>query len=131
MTKTADSQRGVSFRITKGDIRNARRKDPERCAAAIALKRQLGADKVEVHLSRTYVEVAGKRQRFATPIRLKHEIVAIDRGGTFAAGAYVLKPIPPSQTRAGLAKSRRRKKVSAAPIKRRRPIPNVRGHAGR
>jgi hypothetical protein len=125
--KTADGTKKISFHITAADIRRGRRKDPERCAAALALKRQLHADKVEVHISRTYVEVGGRRQRFGTPQALKEEIIAIDRGGAFEPGSYALKPIPKSQTTSALAdRARERKKLKRPAGRKRRLTPNVR-----
>jgi hypothetical protein len=132
MARTSDAARGVKFKITAGDIRRAKSKDPERCAAALALKRQFGAGKVEVHAARTYVEVGGRRRRFATPAALKMETVVLDRGGAFEPGEYVLRPIPQSQkapaTRKRAAAFRQGTKKPKARDPR-RATPNVRRRA--
>lgn len=133
MTKTMDANRKVKFRITRRDIDRAKRKDPFGCAAALALRRRLGADVVEVHATRTYVEIGGRRTRFKTPENLNRETIVLDRQGKFEAGDYVLQPIPPSQTIGALAArnkmkkrgGQKRSKTRAAP----RPTPNVRATA--
>lgn len=131
MTRTTNAKRSLRFDITPRDIKFARRKDPHNCAAARALKRQLGADDVSVHASRVIVEKAGKITKYKTPLSLRVETVALDRGGKFAPGPYELQPIPPSHTPAGLRRYRARKVKAAKPSKprHRRATPNVRPRA--
>lgn len=139
MTKngTIDAKRALAFRITPRDAKNGKPRDAFDCAAAKALKRKLGAKKVEVRRTRTFVEMPdGRKTRFETPTALKMEIVALDRGGTFTPGEYRLKPIPPSQKPAAVRK--RKAQAKAAPKKRgakqqatvkRVLTPNIRGRA--
>lgn len=89
-----DAKRALKITITKADIRRADRKKPNSCAIARACKRQLSAKEVRVHLSRTYVRMNDTNWlRFMTPTPLRSEIVAFDRGGTFAPGDYnLIKP---------------------------------------
>ncbi len=55
------------------------------------------ADEVRVHLSRVYVRTGRKWTRYKAANGLRTEIIAFDRGGSFEAGEYTLKPSPPSQ----------------------------------
>ena len=90
-----DAKKPLQLEITKQDIVRAKPLDPENCAAACALKRQGFAEAV-VMRSVTYVNRGSKESpdwiRFATPISLAREIVALDRGGRVEPGDFILKP---------------------------------------
>lgn len=114
----------VTLHITKSDVEHADPKDPGRCAIARCLRRQ-GAKDVKVHLARTYVRNNdGNWIRYATPLALRYELIAFDRGGRFAPGDYALRPLIPSRRPTGkrlgspeLPPARRKRAVA----KRRRP----------
>jgi hypothetical protein len=79
-------------------------KDPEKCAAAKAACRIPGVILAKVYRTRTYLlKGSGKARfytRYLTPDSLRSEIVAFDRGGTFAPGDYEL-PAPPKSMKIG------------------------------
>ena len=96
-----DAQHEVILHITKADVKGAKPKDPGSCAAARAVRRQLGACNVQVMRSTTYInhgtDIKPKWLRYATPQALTREIVAIDRGGRFEPGDFILKPFNPGR----------------------------------
>ena len=134
MTKTTNASRRVKFKITPRDIARAKRKDPHNCAVALALKRALGADDVEVRASRVFVEKKGRRIRYELPPAVRFEALTLDRGGKFEPGDYEIKPVPPSQTPKAMAETNRKQRLAVRnkprmAIIHRRETPNVRGSA--
>ena len=132
--KTTNANRRVKFKITARDIARGKPKDTHRCAAALALKRVLGADDVDVRVTRTFVEKDGHVTRYETPEKLRFEAKTFDRGGKFEPGDYELKPVAPSQMPQAQSKTNKKnlKKRRAQPrrqIAKRRPTPNVRASA--
>src|SRR6266436_383245 len=73
------------------DIARAKEKDPGGCAAARAIIREGSCKAARVHLDRTYIEHDKVWVRYRTPISLRNEIIAIDRGGEFYPGEHELK----------------------------------------
>jgi hypothetical protein len=96
-SKVVDAKRDCVLHITDHDIQVARAKDPKHCAAAVACKRQFHAAEARVNLGVTMIRRNGTWTRFRTPPSLVREITALDRGGAFAPGEYVMKAPPPSQ----------------------------------
>ena len=93
-----DAIEPLPITITKNDVRSGAKKNANSCAAAQAICRA-GFTEARVHAARTYVRRPdGKWMRYATPLALRAEIVAFDRGGIFEPGDYALHPIQPSQT---------------------------------
>lgn len=95
--KVVNATKPLVLQITQGDCDNGKTKDPGGCAAARALKRQLHVTKARVHLGRVYVERSDSWVRYHTPVSLKAEIIAFDRGGSFEPGEYKLSPMQPSK----------------------------------
>jgi hypothetical protein len=95
-----DAKRSLKIRVTKADIAKAAdsTKEPKRCAVARACYRELHCKEVRVHLSRTYVRTNDSNWvRYFTPVGMRAEIVAFDRGGQFEPGEFILqKPRVPS-----------------------------------
>lgn len=91
-----DADHGYVLEIKKNDILGASKADASNCAAARALKRCLGAE-ARVYLTRTYIKVGKKWQRFITPEAISREITAFDRGAQFEPGEYILNPPAPTQ----------------------------------
>ena len=92
------SKKALKLRITKADCKKGRNKDPGACAAALALVREVsGCSKARVHLGRTYLQIGQKWLKFRTPLALRSEIVAFDRGGVFEPGDYTLMPLSKSE----------------------------------
>src|ERR1700735_2318280 len=92
-----DATKKVQLHITPRDIQLGDVKDPTRCAAARACKRQMGATNAQVRIAVTYVQMGNKFVRYTTPGSLRAEIIAFDRGGSFVPGSYTLMPVRPSQ----------------------------------
>ena len=89
-----DAVKPVILQITQADCERGSKKDPTRCAAALALKRVTGCDEARVHVACTYLRFANKWLRYATPPSLKAEIISFDRGGGFYPGDFRLHPMP-------------------------------------
>jgi len=132
MHKTTNAHRKIRFKIISRDVARGKPKDTHACAAALALKRALGADDVDVRVSRTFVTKNGRVTRYETPDALRFEAKAFDRGGKFEPGDYVIKPVAPSQTTRAVARTKLRREVLGKrkhPFARQRPTPNVRPSA--
>jgi hypothetical protein len=91
-----DADKPVTVHITPEDCARGSKKDPEKCAAALALKRVTSCDESRVHLGCTYLRFGKKWFRYATPPSLKAEIISFDRGGGFYPGDFRLHPMPAS-----------------------------------
>lgn len=91
-----DADKPVTVHISPEDCARGSKKDPEKCAAALALKRVTDCDESRVHLACTYLRFGKKWLRYATPPSLKAEIISFDRGGGFYPGDFRLHPMPAS-----------------------------------
>jgi hypothetical protein len=89
-----DADKPVTIHITETDCERGSKKDPGKCAAALALKRDTACDESRVHLACTYLRFGDKWLRYATPSALKAEIISFDRGGGFYPGDFRLHPMP-------------------------------------
>lgn len=89
-----DADKPVTVHITPEDCARGSKKDPGKCAAALALKRVTACDESRVHLGCTYLRFGNKWLRYATPPSLKAEIISFDRGGGFYPGDFRLPPMP-------------------------------------
>lgn len=93
--KVVDATRKTAIHITKRDTTEGDNKNPSGCAAARAAKRDVpNCISARVHIGRVYIEYRDKWVRYFTPDRLRTEIIAFDRGGSFQPGDYTL--LPPS-----------------------------------
>jgi hypothetical protein len=107
----ADADNPVTIHITRADCERGSKKDPRRCAAALALKRDTACEESRVHLACTYLRFGDKWLRYATPPALKAEIISFDRGGGFYPGEFRLHPMPkalrlrPTNQKTGLRSS--------------------------
>jgi len=90
-----DAANPLMIHIKQCDIIGSKKSDASNCAAARALKREIGSE-ARVFLTRTYIKVGKVWARFITPESISREITAFDRGAAFEPGEYVLKP--PSKT---------------------------------
>jgi hypothetical protein len=110
--RVVDADEPVIVHITESDCERGSKKDPRRCAAALALKRNTACDESRVHVGCTYLRFGDKWLRYATPPALKAEIISFDRGGGFYPGDFRLHPLPkaqrlrPARQRTGPAKGR-------------------------
>ncbi len=110
-----DADTPVTLQITQADCERGSKKDPMKCAAALALKRVTGCDEARVHIACTYLRFANKWLRFATPPSLKAEIISFDRGGGFYPGDFRLHPMPAANR---LKPAKRSPKTKRAPSMR-------------
>lgn len=126
-----NAHRPVRLNITPEDAKKGKRLDPCACAAARAIKRQMGAgdDGVYVHRGVTYVKQGKEWVRFKTSGALRLETIIFDRGGEFAPGEYdiqapplsMISPKEPSKKRSPGIKSR-----NAFATRARRTVPGTR-----
>lgn len=93
-----DATKPITIHITKRDTTEGANKNPSACAAALAAKRLPQCVNARVHIGRVYVETPKKWVRYNTPDALRTEIIAFDRGGTFAPGDYRLQ-VPDKRTK--------------------------------
>lgn len=98
-----DAKRPLPLEITTADITHSNPMDPAGCAAAVAVMRQEGVRAALIHLTKAYIrrDLGGKPkywERYEAPRRLRTEVVAFDRGGSFEPDEFELRPICPSQT---------------------------------
>jgi len=89
-----DADKPIVIHITQTDCERGSKKDPAKCAAALALKRVTGCDESRVHIGCTYLRFGTKWLRYSTPPSLKAEIISFDRGGGFYPGDFRLRPMP-------------------------------------
>jgi hypothetical protein len=133
-----DAKRPITLHITKADIARAADsiQEPARCAAARACYRELGAKEVRIHMYRAYVRTNDHNWvRYYVDGRLRHEIIAFDRGGSFEPGEYKLSKMPPSMQVTGKhqggndysGRARKRKERDARKRKSYHVTANVRG----
>jgi hypothetical protein len=72
--------------ITGPDIKSARPKRPDFCVVALAIKREMRAKEVRVHLGRVYVRTTGAHwTRYITPGSLRAEIISFRPWRTLCA----------------------------------------------
>lgn len=130
--RVVDATKPVTIKITPRDIASGDNKNPSSCAAAKAAKHSIEeCISARVHIGRVYIEQDKKWVRYNTPDSLKQEIIAFDRGGSFAPGEYTLRPISAAETSEGRRRAKapgpsgttgaarsRRKNLLVAKIKR-------------
>lgn len=91
-----DADEDIILNVTKQDILNSKKKDPNNCAAAKAGKREFHRD-VKVFLSRMYVKEGKHWIKYLTPTNAAREITSFDRGSNFEPGEYIFKAATPGQ----------------------------------
>ncbi|WP_291869732.1 hypothetical protein [Bradyrhizobium sp.] len=90
--RVVDATKPIAIHITKRDTTDGDNKNPSSCAAARAVKREIpDCVNARVHIGRVYVETPKQWVRYNTPDALRTEIIAFDRGGSFAPGEYKLQ----------------------------------------
>lgn len=126
-----DADKPVTVHVTPEDCAQGSKKDPERCAMALALKRVTECDESRVHLGCTYLRFGNKWLRYATPPSLKSEIISFDRGGGFYPGDFRLRPMPealrlkPANQKTGLKRSRRAANAAQRKAEKKKSEPRV------
>ena len=108
-----NAAQSLLIHITGPDVKSARPKRPDFCVVALAIKREMRAKEVRVHLGRVYVRTtASSWTRYITPGSLRAEIISFDRGGRFALGVHTLGVVPASKS---TGKTQGAKKKPGAP----------------
>lgn len=126
-----DADEPVTVHITSDDCARGSKKDPERCAVALALKRVTKCDESRVHLGCTYLRFGSRWVRYATPPSLKAEIISFDRGGGFYPGDFRLHPMPaalrlkPANQKPGPKRSRAANAAQSMKTERKKREPRV------
>lgn len=110
--KVIDAKKSLLVTVKPTDVRKSGVQNPTGCAIAQALCRQEEVAEARVHISRTYIRWKGEKiwRRYFTPLNLRTEIVAFDKGADKAfaeALTYELKPlrIPPHGKQQGSTKN--------------------------
>lgn len=85
-----DAKKPLILEVTSDDIAHSNPKDKAGCAAAVAAMRQEGVTKALVHLSKVYIKRNNHYERYEAPKKLRTEVVAFDRGGTFEPDEFQL-----------------------------------------
>ncbi len=131
-----NAKRALKVTVSKKNCDSADRKEPGNCAMAKACRQELHVLEARVHLGRVYVRTAQKPDRwtrYQTTAALRTEIIAFDKGGSFAPGEYTLAALPPkAAARYGKqqgSKQPGRKKNKDSGKRRKTPhvVTNVRG----
>lgn len=113
--RVVDATTKQRIHITKRDTTEGDNKNPSGCAAARAAKRDIpDCINARIHIGRAYIEYKTKWVRYFTPDRLRTEIIAFDRGGSFEPGDYTLLPPGPSETTEARERFRNRVEVRRA-----------------
>lgn len=104
-----DATKPLPIWVDNGDIRAAKRKNPDECAFAQAAKRQvLGSVGATFFRTVGYIEYPRKVVRYKLPPSMEKEVVAFDRASAMAPGKYQLAP-PGGTRRVGANKKYMRK----------------------
>lgn len=122
--KVVDATKKAKIHITQADTVKGANKDPGACVAALAAKREIAnCLSARVHVGRVYVEHKDKWVCYFTPDRLRTEIIAFDRGGSFSPGEYELQPPTASESEEArrLSRSKAQREKDRAAIDPTRP----------
>jgi hypothetical protein len=124
-----DAKRPMKIKITHNDVLRGKTKAPDACAAARAWVRQGNCTEARVHLSRTYIKRGNRYERYLTPLSVRTEIVAFDRGAEFAEGEYRFMPSPTVASRSGSETGRNKPRHQKKRRKAYHVVSGVRPHA--
>ena len=95
-----DATASMIYEVTKDDLTNAKREDPNQCALACAIRRTFGS----VRVRRTVAHILRLDginpcvYRYKLSSGAQKAIATFDNGGEFPEGTYKLFPYCPSQT---------------------------------
>ena len=79
-----NGKRKLVIDISERDVKKGQTRDPACCAAAQCLLRTVpGIIGARVHMTNTYIEYPDRWERLMTPMSLRKEIIAFDRGAAF------------------------------------------------
>jgi len=96
-----DATEPLYIEVVKADVKQNRRRDPERCALAAACTRTLHVE-AKAYLSRLYIRHDDHWLRYMLPEAIRTEVATFDRGGGFSSGTYRIPPLPPRSRSGGV-----------------------------
>lgn len=88
--KVKDATRSIKIEVTRADARSRHIKGHKACAMAQACKRAFRLDGAVVSRTIAYLIKNRVATRYDVPDTVAREVVAFDRGATFAPGQYQL-----------------------------------------
>jgi len=98
--KVTDARAPVQIEVTARDTKTSKKKKHAECALAKACQRTWNLDGAVVTRSMVYLVKDKQALRYLLPQTVTREIVAFDRGASFAPGVYTLtKPWHPLGTK--------------------------------
>src|SRR2546430_6561396 len=90
VVSVTDADENAYLEVTAEDVKHSAKKDHNRCAMAVAAKREFKASGVVIAPTVAYVVKHNKAVRFQLPESVQKEVVSFDRGSGFAEGKYHL-----------------------------------------
>lgn len=105
VTSVTDADENAYLDVTGADVKQSSKKDHNKCAMAVAAKREFKASGVVISASMAYVVKHNKAIRFQLPQSVQKEVVSFDRGSGFDEGKYELKA-PAKSARIGARQER-------------------------
>ena len=96
VTSVSDSKKTIQVEVIEADSKNAKVKNHQACAMAVACKRAMQADGVIVAMTKAYIIFGKKAIRYALPESVSREVVSFDREAGFAPGIYQMRPPKPT-----------------------------------
>lgn len=108
-----DSREDLLFEVNKGDVKNSKRGDPNKCVVACAIRRAYGDVFVRRDTAVVLRLVSGipKAFRYRLSAGAVKAVKEFDSKGLFPVGEYRMKAITPSQTLAA-KRLRSKKKIT-------------------
>lgn len=95
VTKIMDATADLTIEVTKANTQSKAVRNHQECALAVACKDKKHLDDVVISRSMAYLVKGKVATRYQLPEHVSREVIAFDRGGTFAPGEYELKKPEP------------------------------------
>lgn len=117
VTSITDANKTIQIEVVLADNKNAKVRNHQACAMAIACKRAMKADGVIVAMTKCYVIIGKKATRYALPESVSREVVSFDREAGFAPGVYQMRPPKPTDKLGAVMGGNRKKTGTGKPAK--------------
>lgn len=88
VTSVTDAVKPIQIEVAQADSKNAKVRNHQACAMAVACKRAMKADGVIVALTKAYVIMGKRAVRYQLPESVSREVISFDREAGFAPGTY-------------------------------------------
>lgn len=89
-----DATDAIEIEVTKADAASKAVRNHQACAMAVACKRKFHLQDIIISRSVAYLIRRNVATRYILPEHVSREVVAFDRGGSFAPGTYTLNAPP-------------------------------------